>query len=120
MENDHVSFQLVLAHIYQRNVAERAIRTWKNHFLARLNSVDEGFPMHLWYLILDQVDITLNLLQLARINSTISACNMIWGTFDFNRTTMGPPGCRIIFHENPGNSGTWSFHGVPGFTLDPL
>ena len=48
----------------------------------------------------------------------ISAYNMIWGAFYFNRTPMGPPGCKIIVHEKPGKRMSWEFHGIPGFTLD--
>ena len=47
MENENVHFQLVPAYIHWWNVAERAIRACKNHFLAGLSSFDEGFPMHL-------------------------------------------------------------------------
>ena len=76
--------------------------------------------MHLWYRLLDQADRTLNLLQPARINPTLSAYNMIWGKFYFNRTPMGSPGCKIIFHEKPVKCGRWAFHGVPGFYIGPF
>ena len=32
-------------------------------------------------------------------------------------TPMGPPGRKIIFHENPVNRVPWSFNGVPGFYI---
>ena len=35
-----VSYQLTLPHIHRINAAERAIRTFKNHFLSCLASVD--------------------------------------------------------------------------------
>jgi hypothetical protein len=38
---------LVPPHCHRRNAAERAIRTFKKHFVARLSSVDPSFPMHL-------------------------------------------------------------------------
>ena len=50
----------------------------------------------------------------------ISAYNMIWGAFYFNRTPMEPPGCQIIVHENRGKRGSWAFHGVPGFYIRPF
>ena len=120
MENENFGFQLGPAHIHWRNAVERAIRTWKNHFLAGLSSVDDGFTMHLWYRLLYQADRTLNLLQPARINPTLSAYNMIWGKFYFNRTPMGPLECKIIVHENPGKREAWAFHRVPGFYIGPF
>ena len=43
---------------------------------------------------------------------------MIWGTFDFNRTPMVPPRCKIIFHGNQVKCGSWEFHGLPVFYID--
>ena len=40
-----IDFQLVPPNIYQRNTAERAISTFKNHFIAGLSSVHPNFPM---------------------------------------------------------------------------
>ena len=37
------SYQKVPPHIHRRNAAERAIRTFKNHFLVGLASVDPQF-----------------------------------------------------------------------------
>jgi hypothetical protein len=43
-----LTYQLVPPHIHRRNTAERAIRTFKNHFIAGLSSADDQFPMRLW------------------------------------------------------------------------
>jgi hypothetical protein len=42
-----IAYQLVPPHCHQRNAAERAIRTFKEHFVAGLSSVDSAFPLHL-------------------------------------------------------------------------
>ena len=47
MDQEHVEFQLVPPGVYQRNAAERAIHTFKNHFIAGLCSIDKNFPLHL-------------------------------------------------------------------------
>ena len=47
-----MKYQLVPAHIHRRNAAERAIRTFKAHFLAILAGVVEDFPKYLWDLLL--------------------------------------------------------------------
>jgi hypothetical protein len=42
-----MTYQLVPPHIHQRNAAERAIRTFKNHFVAGLCSTNPDFPLRL-------------------------------------------------------------------------
>jgi len=45
--DEGVDYQLVPPHLHCRNAAEQAIRTFKNHFIAGLCSVDRQFPIHL-------------------------------------------------------------------------
>jgi hypothetical protein len=49
-----VEYQLVPPHCHRRNAAERAIRTFKEHFVEGLSSVDPTFPLHLWDRLLPQ------------------------------------------------------------------
>jgi hypothetical protein len=49
-----IAYQLVLHHCHRRNAAKRAIRTFKEHSVAGLSSVDPSFPMHLWGRLLPQ------------------------------------------------------------------
>jgi hypothetical protein len=42
-----VAYQLVSPHCPRRNAAERAIRTFKEHFVTGLSSVDPTFQLHL-------------------------------------------------------------------------
>ena len=44
--NQQTQYQLTPPHIHRRNTAERAIRTFKNHFISGLCSVDRNFPLH--------------------------------------------------------------------------
>jgi hypothetical protein len=44
------------------STAEIAIRTFKEHFVAGLSSVDPKFTLHVWYRLVPQAEITLNLL----------------------------------------------------------
>jgi hypothetical protein len=57
-----IAYQLVPPHYHRRNAAERAIRTFKEHFMTGLSSVEPAFPLHLWYILLPQAGITMNLL----------------------------------------------------------
>ena len=43
----YFNFQLVPPHMHRRNAVERAIRTFKNHFVSGLFSAHTEFPMHL-------------------------------------------------------------------------
>jgi hypothetical protein len=52
-END-MEYQLVPLHCHRRNAAERAIKTFKEHFVAGLALVDHDFPLHLWDRLLPQ------------------------------------------------------------------
>jgi hypothetical protein len=70
---NNIAYQLVPPHCHRRNAAERAIRTFKEHFVAGLSSVDPSFPMHLWDRLLPQAEITLNLLRASRLHPQLSA-----------------------------------------------
>ena len=58
--------------MHQRNAAERAICTFKSHFLAVLASVAPEFPRFLWDLRIPQAVIQLNSLFQATLNPRIS------------------------------------------------
>jgi hypothetical protein len=69
-END-VEFQLVPPHCQRRNVTERAIRTFKEHFIACLASVDPDLPVHLLDRLLPQAEMMLNLIHTSRLPQCI-------------------------------------------------
>jgi hypothetical protein len=91
MAANHVDFQLAPPHLHRRNAAERAIRTFKNHFIAGLCSTNPDFPLHLWDRLIPHALLTLNLLRGSRINPTLSAQAQLHGAFDYNRTPLAPP-----------------------------
>jgi hypothetical protein len=73
-----VDYQLVPPHCHRRNAAERAIRMFKEHFVAGLSSVEPTFPLHLWDILLSQAEIALNLLpQLTFMASWITTKQII-------------------------------------------
>ena len=57
-----IKFQLVPPHIHRRNAAERAICTFKAHFLSILAGIAHDFPKHCLDLLLPQTVMTLNFL----------------------------------------------------------
>jgi hypothetical protein len=93
-----VDYQLVPPHCHRRNAAERAIRTFKEHFVTGLSSVDPDFPLHVWDRLLPQAEITLNLLRTSRMHPQLFAAAHFHGLVDYNKTAFAPPGCKIIAH----------------------
>jgi hypothetical protein len=100
---NNIAYQLVLPHCHRRNAAERAITTFKEHFVAGLSTVDLSFPLILWDRLLPQAEITLNLLRTSRLHPQLSAAAHYHGIVDYNKTVFAPPGYKIIAHKKPGN-----------------
>jgi hypothetical protein len=86
-----VEYQLVPPHCHRQNAAERAIRTFKEHFVAGLSSVDPNLPLNLWDRLLPQAEITLNLLRTSRQHPQLSAAAHFHGLIDYNNTYFAPP-----------------------------
>jgi hypothetical protein len=116
---NEVECQLVLPHCHLRNAAERAIQTFKEHFVAGLSSVYPSFPLHLWDRLLPQAGTTLNLLRTSRIHPQLSTAAHFNGLVDYNKTAFAQPGCKIIAHEKPVKRSTWAPHRKHGYSLGP-
>ena len=63
---NQLTYALVSPDDHRRNIAERAIQTAKSHIILVLCGCDPNFPMHLWDLLLPQMEIQLNLLRQSR------------------------------------------------------
>jgi hypothetical protein len=99
LHSKQINYQLAPPSMHCCNPAERAIQTFKNHFVATLCTTDPTFLMHQWDALLPQATLTLNLLQSSRLNPQLSAYKHLQGTFYFNRTPLAPPGCKVIIHK---------------------
>ena len=94
-------FQLVPPHSHRRNLAERAIQTWKNHFKAGLASTNPNFPLNEWDRLIPQANITLNLLRTLGVNTTLSAYAYVFGNFNFTAAPLAPSGTKFVVHITP-------------------
>ena len=63
IKSNNMKIQLVPPHNHRVNAAERAIATFKNHFIANLATLDPTCPIQLWDEFLPQVELTLNMLR---------------------------------------------------------
>jgi len=108
-------YQLVPSHIHRRNAAERAIGTFKDHFISGLACLPKDFPLRLWCYLIPQAVLTLSLLHPSRINSHLSAHAQLHGAFNFNASLLDPPGTAVLIHKKPSQRGTWVFRGIEGW-----
>ncbi|KAL7538829.1 hypothetical protein ACHAWF_008258, partial [Thalassiosira exigua] len=110
-------FQLVPPNMHRRNAAERAIRTFKAHFLSILAGVAPDFPRYLWDMLIPQAEMTLNFLRNAKSNERMSAWEFFSGPFDYDATPLGPLGARVIAHNKPSVRNSWDFRGEDGWSI---
>ena len=119
MSEENFANQLLPPYTHRRDAAERAIRTFKYHFLSILYGTNPLFPINLWDKLLPQAIITLNLLRISGINPQLSAFSQIWGNFNFNSTPLVPAGAKLLIHENASVRESWAPHAVNGWYLGP-
>ena len=111
----NANYQLVPPNTHRSNAAERAIHTFKAHFISILAGVAPDFPRNLWDLLLPQTELTLNLLRQATLNPTQSAWSYFHGPFNYDATPIEPLGCDIIAHKKIGTRNSWDFRGASGW-----
>ena len=115
LTKNKIQYQLVPPHVHRRNAAERAIQTFKHHFLAGLASADPDFPVGEWDRLLPQAVLTLNLLRNSRVNPKLSSHTFLHGNFNFHATPLAPPATKVVIHNKPKERNSWSFHGRDGW-----
>ena len=119
IEKKGLEYQIASPGDHRLNYAERAIQTFKNHFIAVLFGCDSTFPAKQWDRLIKQAVMTLNMCRPSRINPKLSAYQQVWGNFDFNKTPLAPPGCKVVVHERAMERGAWACHGVVGYYIGP-
>ena len=76
---------------HRTNPSERAIQTWKNHFILGLASLPKDFPNPYWCRLINQANITFNFMRFNQANPTISVYKAPYDPFCFQSTPMAPP-----------------------------
>jgi hypothetical protein len=98
-------------------MAERAIQTFKNHFVAILSGVDDKFPLSLWCYLVRPAKQTVNLLRQSNVAPKISAYAHVHGQHDYMKRPFAPLGCSVMAHVKPKNRRTWDVHGELGYNI---
>ena len=109
--------ELTPADMHRRNAAERAIQTYKSHFIAIQAGVADDFPIHQWDELIPQAVLTLNLLRQSHVAPNVSAYAYHHGPFDYNRMPLAPMGCAVQFHIKPTRRKTWGERASDGWYL---
>ena len=119
MTKKQIEYQLVPPHNHRANLAERAIQTFKKHFKAGLATCNPLFPLAEWDRLLDQANITINMLRSARVNPKLSAYAYVFGEFNFSATPLAPPGTKVVSHHKPDQRKSWGPQGIEGWYVGP-
>jgi hypothetical protein len=113
-----MAYHLVPPDNKRTNTAERAIQTFKRHFVSVLASTHPAFPINHWPELLPQAEMTLNMMRPYADLLTISAYNGAQREpYDFLSHPIAPCGTLIVAH-NPRRE-TWDNFGTVGFHLGP-
>ena len=114
IKKKQLNFQLVPPHMHRQNAVERAICTFKMHFLSTLTTCDLDFPISGWDRLLPRSELTLNLVGSSRCNPRLSAFAYLHGNFNYNQTPLVPSGTRVMIHIKPTQRKSWDYHGQLG------
>ena len=105
----YIKFQLPPPSNHRSNNAERPIQTFKNHFIAWIFSVDKSFHLQLWYRLIQQEIISLNILWQSITNPHLS----------YNLTPLSPPWRRVVIHNSPNDGASWTLRVESGWYIRP-
>ena len=99
------------------NAVEQVIHTFKYHLISIISGVAPDFPRNLWYILIPDTEVTLNLLCQTTLDPSRSAWTYFYGPFDYDATPLGTLGCNIIAHKKTGTRNSWDFHGTAGWNV---
>jgi hypothetical protein len=117
IETSKMMYQLIPPNNHQQNMAEKAIQTFKNHFVSVLSRCAPTMPMYLWCQLLPQVELQLLLLRQSRVNPNMSAYAHLYGQHDCNKHPFVPIGMEALVHDKPHKQQTFAEHCRKAFVL---
>ena len=114
MKEKGIYFQLVPTHIHRRNLAERSIRVFKENFIVGVTYIDQRFLMNIWYTILNQATMTLNMMRSSRVHPNLSAYNEMHRALNFSKTPLEPIRIKVLVCEKESVRQSWVIHRIYG------
>ena len=115
IKENELEYELVPKGQHRKNIAERALKTWKAHNIVALSGVSATFPLGLWDGLLPQLEMQVNLLRLSKIHPKVCSWTILNGAHDFNRHPLAPLGMEIQMLEHPDKTKTWGVKSKPGY-----
>ncbi|KAL7475044.1 hypothetical protein ACHAW6_000973 [Cyclotella cf. meneghiniana] len=116
---NNTSFQYTPPEIPQTNIAKRANRTWKNHFVAKRAGAAKSYHLSYWCKDLEQTEITLNMMGPCTQHPNLSVDKALDGMFSFDATPMAPLGTKFMLHVKPTCRHTWVYHSIKDWYFAP-
>ncbi len=110
---------LVKPNNHRVNASERAIHTFKAHFVNALATTNSNFPLQLRDWLTPQVEATLNMLCPSCIEPTILVYEAVHGPYYWNCFPLAPPGCKAVIYEAPESQGSWASHSTDMWYVGP-
>jgi hypothetical protein len=120
IKSTKADIQLVNPDDHRVNACERAIQTWKNHWIAGLSTLDPTCPLQLWCQFIEQGQDTLNMLRKARVNPKLSAYAILEGQFDFNKTPLAPVGTKSLVFLDPKHRRSFQTKAMDAYYCGPV
>jgi hypothetical protein len=96
-----MTYQLVPPGDHRCNMAEKAIQTFKDHFIGVLSGCAATVPIHLWFQLLPQIKRQLLLLRQSRLHPNLSAYVHAYEQHDYNKHPFVPIGMEAMVHDKP-------------------
>jgi hypothetical protein len=112
-----MEYELVPKGQHRRNIAKKAIQTWKSHAIGVLCGLPPSFPLFQWDELLPQIDMQVNLLRFSNIAPKVCSWTVLNGQHDFNRHPLAPLGIEIQMLDHPDKQKTWGTKSHPGHYL---
>ena len=119
MTSMNTNYQLLPSSNHRANNAERAIKTFKDHFIAGMCSVDKDFHLQLRDRILQKAKSSLKVFRQPRTLPHLSAYTHIFREFYFNRTLVAPPETQVVIHNRPNDRASRAPYGEDGCYIGP-
>eukprot|EP00804_Cyclotella_cryptica_P022894 CCRYP_005101-RA/>CCRYP_005101-RA protein AED:0.41 eAED:0.41 QI:0/-1/0/1/-1/1/1/0/240 len=119
IRSTNATIQLVNPDDHRVNAAERAIQTWKEHWLSGMGTLNPTCPIQLWCQFIEQGQDILNLLRVSRVNPKLSAYAVLEGQFNFDKTPLAPVGTRALILLDPSARKSWQNHALDAWYVGP-
>ncbi len=96
-----MTYQLVPPYDHWRNMAKKAIQTFKDHFIGVHSGCAATMPIHLWCQLLPQNEHQLLLLRQLQLHPNLSAYAHVYEQHDYNKRPFVPIGMEAMVMTNP-------------------